>query len=85
MKRRHFLAIAGGGLTTSTAGCGFVDGTVELATPAEEIDRNGREQHLVFEDDGNRVAEVSIDQRSVPRSPHDPVQLRLLISHRGSE
>lgn len=85
MNRRRFIGAAALGLTSATAGCGIVSGTTRLDSPMEESDDDGREKHLVFEDDGQRVAEFSIDQRTVPEDPIEPFMLRLHLSHRSSE
>lgn len=85
MNRRRFLGAAALGLSAATAGCGIVSGTTRLDSPEEESDNEGREKHLVFEDDGQRVAEFSIDQRTVPDDPIEPFMLRLHLSHRSSE
>lgn len=85
MNRRRFIGAAALGLSAATAGCGIASGTTRLESPTEESDDDAREKHLVFEDEGQRVAECSIDQRTVPEEPMEPFMLRLHLSHRSSE
>lgn len=80
MRRRRFLAVATAGLSAATAGCNVPGRTTELASPEEEPDAGGREKHLVFTEDGRRVAVFTIQQGYRPESPTDPVELRFHLS-----
>lgn len=84
MNRRAFLAATGLGLTATSAGCGLLEGPRRLAAPTEEVDADGREKHLVFRDDGQRVAAFTLAQRSIQGSAGDQFNLRLHLSHRSS-
>lgn len=84
MNRRAFLTATAVGLTTATAGCGLISNTKRLVEPTEEVEADGREKHLVFEDDGQRVAAFTLAQRSIQRSTGDQFNLRLHLSHRSS-
>ena len=82
MKRRAFLATGTVGLTVGTAGCSrLLGGTTTLGRPEERLDDDGREKHLVFREGGDRIAVISLDQRTHPESSTDSFGLRLYVAH----
>jgi hypothetical protein len=82
--RRTFLTAASVGVASATAGCGLIGETVRLSEPRKQTDADGRETDLLFENDGEEVAAVTVDQRTDPAAPHGPFKLRLHLSHRSS-
>lgn len=82
MKRRGFLATGTVGLTAGTAGCsGLLGSTISLGRPEERLDDDGREKHLIFRTGGDRIAVMSLDQRTHPESPTESFGFRLYVAH----
>lgn len=88
MNRRRLLASTASAAAVATvAGCltaspGPLRST-SFGAPDERVEADGREKHLVFSQNGERQAVVTIQQPERVATPSDPVSIRFFIWHRA--
>lgn len=86
MDRRRFLATTAAGAVAAAAGCvGTGFGPTRIGGPTEWLDDDGREKHLQFDIDDERLAVLTLDQMTRPATPTDPFRLRLHVAHRSDD